>query len=146
MTEQRGGEMFSALTGGQDALAMLQRMERLKKLMGTVSAVPKEETVSLQEADTFSSRKENMISAAIPFLDQEYQREIYVIVRLMEMQRVLNGGLLEVREKQEIPPALRRQQMLRAVQGYLPEQEQKQLDTLLKMMTMREIMGREDKK
>ena len=87
-----------------------------------------------------------MLSAAIPFLDREYQRGLYVFVRLMEMKRVLGGGLLEARERQEELPALRRQKMLGAVQPYLSEREQRQLENILKMMAMREIMGREEGK
>ena len=87
-----------------------------------------------------------MISAAIPFLDQEYQREIYVIVRLMEMRRVLQGGFLEIREKQEEPSSLRRRKLLGAIQSYLPPEEQNQMATILKMMDMKELMGREEGK
>ena len=68
--EQKGGmEMLSALMGeqGKDALQMIQRMERLKRLMGTTQpqlpAVEKRE-----ETELFTrNRNENMISAAIPF-------------------------------------------------------------------------------
>lgn len=150
MAEKDNKEMLSALIGeqGQDALQMLQRMERLKKLMG--SAKPAESHVLAKKenaGDIFScSKKENMISAAIPFLDREYQKEIYVIVRLMEMRRVLEGEFLETRERQNDPPALRRQKLLQAIQPYLPEAERNQMETIIKMMTMKEIMGQEERK
>ncbi len=141
MPEQKKTELPSALAGS-DALALLQRMERLKRLMGTtISPAP-----GKKETPLSPSRREDMITAAIPFLDQEYQREIYVIMRLMELRRVLESGVLEVREKQDLPPALRRQQMLRAMQSHLPEGEQKQLDMLLKMMAVGEIIKQEEKK
>ena len=148
MAEQNGMELFSAITGGQDAVQMLQRMERLKRLMGT-NLPPKgaeERTEGRKELPFFHSSREEMLSAAIPFLDREYQRGLYVFVRLMEMKRVLGGGLLEARERQEEMPALRRQKMLGAVQPYLSEREQRQMENILKMMAMKEIMGREDGK
>lgn len=102
MAEQNSMEMLSALMGeqGQDAWQMLQRMERLKRLMGTAKPVAQAAPVEIKETgDIFArSKRENMISAAIPFLDREYQKEIYIIVRLMEMRRVLDGGLLEMRQ------------------------------------------------
>lgn len=150
MAEQNSMEMLSALMGeqGQDALQMLQRMERLKRLMGTAKPVAQAAPVEIKETgDIFArSKRENMISAAIPFLDREYQKEIYVIVRLMEMRRVLDGGLLEMRQKQEDPPALRRRNLLGAVQAYLPAEERNRMETILKMMDMREMMGREELK
>lgn len=150
MAEQNSMEMLSALMGeqGQDAWQMLQRMERLKRLMGTAKPVAQAAPVEIKETgDIFArSKRENMISAAIPFLDREYQKEIYIIVRLMEMRRVLDGGLLEMRQKQEEPPALRRRNLLGAVQAYLPAEERNRMETILKMMDMREMMGREELK
>lgn len=145
MAEKKEMEMLSALMGeqGKDALAMMQRMERLKRLMDTPK--PTEQLLPASEkkdgGELFArSRNENMIYAAIPFLNREYQRELYILVRLMEMRRVLQGDVLEAREKQEEPPHLRRRKMLQAVQTYLPQEEQNQLQNLLKMMDMREIM------
>ena len=150
MAEQNSMEMLSALMGeqGQDAWQMLQRMERLKRLMGTAKPVAQAAPAEIKETgDIFArSKRENMISAAIPFLDREYQKEIYIIVRLMEMRRVLDGGLLEMRQKQEDPPALRRRNLLGAVQAYLPAEERNRMETILKMMDMREMMGREELK
>lgn len=141
-------EMFSALLGGQgaDALQMIQRMERLKRLMGTPAAKPAENKIEIQENTFGRNRNESMISAAIPFLDQEYQRDLYIMVRLMEMRRMLSGGLLEAREKAEQPPAHRRRQMLGAMRPYLSQEERSQLDTIVKVMELRELMGREEMK
>ena len=138
-------EMLSALLGGQgaDALKMIQRMERLKRLLGTPAAKPEESRIEVQESSFGRNRNENMISAAIPFLDQEYQRDLYIVVRLMEMRQMLTGGLLEAREKPEQPPAYRRRQMLGAMRPYLSQEERSQLDTIVKVMELREIMKRE---
>lgn len=151
MTEKKtegNAEMLSALLGtqGQDALKMIQRMERLKRLMGTHAEKPAETKIEVQENTFGRNRNESMISAAIPFLDQEYQRDLYIMVRLMEMRRMLSGGLLEAREKAEQPPAHRRRQMLGAMRPYLSQEERSQLDTIVKVMELREIMGREEKK
>lgn len=146
MAEKNGMEMLSAWMGeqGQDALKMVGRLERLQRLMGSEAApsAPKKE-----EADLFiRSQNEAMITAAIPFLNQEYQRDLYIVVRLMEMRRVLEGGLLETRERQEEPTHLRQRKLLRAVQEYLPAAEKGRMQTLLKMMDMREFLEREGMK
>lgn len=145
MAEKNGMEMLSALMGeqGQDALKMMQRIERLQRLMGPKAAA-NPPVQKKEEGDLFArSRNENMITAAIPFLNQEYQRDLYIVVRLMEMRRVLGGGLLEARERQEEPPHLRQRKLLGAVQEYLPTEERNRMQTLLKMMDMKEIMERE---
>lgn len=147
MAEKNGMEMLSALMGeqGQDALKMMQRVQRLQRLMGPVVSKTSTPPVDKkEEGELFArNRNENMITAAIPFLNREYQRDLYIVVRLMEMQRVLSGGLLEARERQEEPSRLRQRKMLRAIQEYLPAEERNQMQTILRMMDMKEIMERE---
>lgn len=138
--------LFSEMLGeqGMEAFRMLERMERLRRLMGT--AVPPERAVVEQKETPESfgrNANENMIFAAIPFLDREYQRDLYVIVRLMEMRRVLSGEMLEARGRQEESPALRRRKLLGAVRPYLEQEQRRQLDTIVKIMDVREILRRE---
>ena len=140
MAEQKQMEMLSALMGeeGQDAAKMLLRMQRLQRLLGAPqdTALP---PAPQEEADVFSrSRRENMISAAIPFLNREYQKELYLVVRL---RRVMGGELLETRERQEEPLRLRQRKLLQAVEKYVSQQERGQVRLLLKMMDMKEILG-----
>ena len=141
MAEQKQMEMLSALMGeeGQDAAKMLLRMQRLQRLLGAPqdTALP---PAPQEEADVFS-RRENMISAAIPFLNREYQKELYLVVRLMELRRVMGGELLETRERQEEPLRLRQRKLLQAVEKYVSQQERGQVRLLLKMMDMKEILG-----
>ena len=150
MAEKDQMEMLSALMGeqGQDALQMMRRVERLKRLMGTAK-MAETAAVKLPEKknNIFSrSSQEEMITAAIPFLDWEFQKEIFVIVRLMEMRRVLQGGFLEMREKQQESATLRRRGMLRAIQPYLQQEEQNRMAMFLKLMDMKEIMGQGEEK
>ena len=140
MAEQKQMEMLSALMGeeGQDAAKMLLRMQRLLGAPQDTALPPAPQ----EEADVFSrSRRENMISAAIPFLNREYQKELYLVVRLMELRRVMGGELLETRERQEEPLRLRQRKLLQAVEKYVSQQERGQVRLLLKMMDMKEILG-----
>jgi hypothetical protein len=100
MGDQNGMELLSSLNGGQDTIQMLQRMERLKRLVGTGAAKQTEERGEVRpEGPVLRSRREDMLSAALPFLDREYRKGLYVFVRLMEMRRVLGEGSLEARER-----------------------------------------------
>ena len=136
-------EMLTEMLGekGQDALQMIRRMERLQRLMGTPKQENHTNIVSVEKG-SFRSDKEEMITAALPFLDREYQKEVYVMVRLMEMRRVLQGDLLELREKQELPAELRRRQMLGTIQPYLGQEERQQLERIVKIMDVKTIMGK----
>ena len=61
MADKNGMELFSTLDGGRDTIQMLQRMERLKKLMGTGEAKQREERVEVRQEGAFlRSRREDL--------------------------------------------------------------------------------------
>lgn len=114
------------------------RLERLRRLMGQDMPQPVQQFAPAVEEE--GEKQEKMLMAAIPFLDQEYQRDLYVVVRLMEMRRMLTGGVLQARSRDTLPPSVRRRQMLSAIRPCLSQGEQTRLDTLMRVMDAREIL------
>lgn len=114
------------------------RLERLRRLMGQDMPQPVQQSALAVEEE--GEKQEKMLMAAIPFLDQEYQRDLYVVVRLMEMRRMLTGGVLQARSRDTLPPSVRRRQMLSAIRPCLSQGEQTRLDTLMRVMDAREIL------
>lgn len=114
------------------------RLERLRRLMGQDMPQPVQQSAPAVEEE--GEKQEKMLMAAIPFLDQEYQRDLYVVVRLMEMRRMLTGGVLQARSRDTLPPSVRRRQMLSAIRPCLSQDEQTRLDTLMRVMDAREIL------
>ena len=114
------------------------RLERLRRLMGQDMPQPVQQSAPAVEEE--GEKQEKMLMAAIPFLDQEYQRDLYVVVRLMEMRRMLTGGVLQARSRDTLPPSVRRRQMLSAIRPCLSQGEQTRLDTLMRVMDAREIL------
>lgn len=153
MDEKLNSEQMKLLTGmmgaeGNDAVQMIDRIERLRRLLGNAE-VQKQQDIQVKENSALespfgSTQGENILFAAIPFLDREFQKNIFVAVRFMELRRVLEGTKLEAREKQEDPPGIRRHKMLRAIQPYLATEDKKQLDTMIKIMEVKEIMGHKE--
>lgn len=118
-----------------ELMQLAGRLARLRRLMGQ-EASPQPMPATEEEGE----KQEKVLMAAIPFLDQAYQRELYVVVRLMEMRRMLTGGMLQARSRDTLPPAVRRRQMLSAIRPCLSQNEQTQLDTLMRVMDAREIL------
>lgn len=141
--EEYGASWGEALQQSKESLQMLQRMERLRRLMG----MEQQETQPQEEGEhsIFSETKgEKILCAAIPFLDQEYQKDLYVVVRLMQMRRVLAGADLEARSKSTESPALRRRKMLSAIRSCLSEEEGRNLELVLKVMEARQILQKKE--
>ncbi len=94
---------------------------------------------------SFSNRQEKVIYAAIPFLDREYQKNLYVFVRLLEIRRILSQGeLLESRSRIREEPSIRRKQLLQAVKPYLSPTEKRSIDSIVKAMDMKYILDRKE--
>lgn len=121
-----------------ELLGLAGRLERLRRLMGQDMPQTAQQPVPTSAED--GEKQEKILMAAIPFLDQEYQRDLYVVVRLMEMRRMLTGGVLQARSRDTLPPSVRRRQMLSAIRPCLSQGEQTRLDTLMRVMDAREIL------
>ncbi len=157
MEEKMNGDqmkLLSQMMGGEgsDALQMLERIERMRRLFGSTEE-QKPQDIQVKETAVPDSpfgttQGEKILFSAIPFLDMEFQKNIFVVARFMELRRVLDGSQpqgaqLETREKQE-DPVYRRHNMLRAVRPFLATEEKRQIDTMLKIMEMRNIMERKE--
>ena len=80
------------------------------------------------------------IKAALPYLDERYQRNISIFIKLVEMQRLLEAygrRVIDMHARQD--PDWRRG-MLKAIRPHMPEEKQKQIDTLLNALSMQELM------
>lgn len=88
------------------------------------------------------SREVNILNAAIPFLDKDLQKQVYVTIKLMEMKNVQQVQPVHV-QSMEAPadPIKKRNGLLRAIQPYLTKEESKQIDLLTKLMEVRKFMS-----
>lgn len=152
MEDKLNSEQMKLLSGmmgaeGSDALQMIERLQRLRRLFGNTEEQKSQDIqvkeASMPESPFGSTQGENILFSAIPFLDLEFQKNIFVVVRLMELRRVLEGTKLEAREKQE-DPVFRRHKLLRAVRPFLATEEKNQIDTMLKIMEIRNVLDHKE--
>lgn len=119
-----------------------------KKQEGKQKQEEKKEEV-MEVTDPFSpSKPMKLVNAAIPFLDKEYQKNIFIAIRLMEMRRAMNTDMV-VMQRQEThreSSIERRNKMLAAMRPYLNHDERQKLDVLMKAMEMKKIFtaGKEE--
>ncbi len=137
--------LLGQLLGGQngDPQAIMQRVQRMSKLFNNSSSTP-------QNADAMPTKTrqgkgiEHILHAALPYLDTPYQKHMFMMSKLFEMQRVIGQReedvIMETREKAE-NPAERRMEMLKAIQPFLQDGEREQLNQMMRMVQMREIFS-----
>jgi hypothetical protein len=75
------------------------------------------------------------IKAAIPYLDCKYQKNMGIIVKLMEMDRLINHYTVLAAKSGED----KSREMLTAVKNELPEQSRPVADLLMKIMEIKNI-------
>lgn len=96
-----------------------------------------------EEPIEYYNPNENMriIKAAIPFLDREYQKSLFLAIKLMEMNREFDNGAmsLQCQSIREETSEKQREAMLKAIRGQMCEESGRRLDMVLKMMEVRKM-------
>ncbi len=120
----------------------VKQLQQIAKLLQNTE--PSDAYKNALPAGSSAPRTEEMLRAAIPFLDREYQKNISVMVLVMEASRILSQGTLQARSRQDRPPLVRRKQLLEAIRPYLSETEKQQADGMMRILKMREIWERSE--
>ncbi len=146
-TEMEKIKLLSQLMGQDipkesELLKMMETAKKMQKFFHTEETEHKMPISTKEDTTLFArTKEENMIYASIPFLDKEYQKYLYVIVRVLEMKRVLEGNeLLEVRSRTKDDPKKRRKNLLQAIRPYLTGEEKQKIDFVVKAMDIKNIM------
>lgn len=131
--------MLSQLMGGNNDPAELMKMVETAKMIGASMNSKEEKPIIKMEEEKskddgdIRNRQIKAINAALPFLDKEYQKGLFMVIKLMEINRFSPQGSIMAMEKGEDSPQKRRIEMINAFNGFLSVEEQKKLGTFLKM-------------
>ncbi len=94
----------------------------------------------------YETKNEGMkvLKAAIPFLNHEYQKNLFLAVKLLEMNEEFDSGALSlqcqsIREENDDE---QREAMLRAVRGQMSSENGRKLDIVLKMLEARRLASK----
>ncbi|NLK37077.1 MAG: hypothetical protein GX299_03220 [Epulopiscium sp.] len=155
--DKEKGKNISAMSQKDDGMDMdFMKMADTIKMFQTMMSVaennklPKNSAPEPEEEDDAlpfnMNRRERILQAAIPFLDQEYQRNLYIVVRLLEMKRVLGqeSVMLESRSRKVDDSHIRQRKLLNAVRPYLSGEEKARVDWMVKIMDMKTILERKE--
>ena len=113
------------------------------KSMGIIGGPQRSEMTAFENNDGYEltendggSEKLRVVKAAIPFLDREYQKTLFLAVKLMEMNENFDAGALSLQCQsiREQSDEEQREAMLRAVRGQLSGENGRKLDVVLKVM------------
>lgn len=104
-----------------------------------------------EDNDLFTGQQSNSqnegikaVKAAIPFLNNEYQKNLFLAVKLLEMNEEFDKGAMNLQTQSinEGSEDERRECMLRAIRGQLGIVNGKKLDVVLKMLEARKIAAK----
>ncbi|MCD8238000.1 MAG: hypothetical protein LUC92_01495 [Clostridiales bacterium] len=123
----------------------LERLAGLAKIINSFKAAEKSreninrETVLSacdfdKELDTPAIKT---IKAAIPYIDRRYRRELGVMVKLIEIDRLLNG--FRETGAMSLEKAGGNMEMLRAIVPNLPKENRQMGETLVKLLEIKSI-------
>ena len=89
--------------------------------------------------DNIFSRQINALMAAIPFLDSEYQRGIFILVKFLEYKRFMEERHLVSAQNTNDTDNFTR--MAAAIRMNLNDDEKRSFDNFYRILAMRKFMG-----
>lgn len=88
------------------------------------------------------TRQINALSAAIPFLDREYQKNIFIVVKFLEFKRFMEERpVVAMQSKENGFGILNINQMADAMRKNLNKEEQRNFDMLFKIFMLKNMTG-----
>lgn len=120
----------------------LERLAGLAKIInGLKAAEQTKEPVKKREKESYDLRLDTpalkTIKAAIPYIDRRYRRELGIMVKLIEIDRLLNGfkgaNAMSLESKGD------NMAMLRAIVPNLPSENRRMGETLVKLLEIKSI-------
>ena len=128
-SQQPDGDRIINAIAAAKSMGMLGGNQR----QGEITAF--ENNSDLTENDK-GSESIRVVKAAIPFLDREYQKTLFLAVKLMEMNENFDSNALSLQCQsiREQSDEGQQEAMLRAVRGQLSGENGRKLDVVLKVM------------
>ena len=140
--------------GGMDTEKILNALAAAKSMGMLGGSEVQEKRQDIVASDTqeyispaeYESQNEGIrvIKAAIPFLDREYQKNLFLAVKLIEMNEDFDSGAmsLQCQSIREGTDEEQREAMLKAVRSQLSNENGRRLDVVIKMMEARRLASR----
>ena len=121
-------------------LSAMKKVEKIKAFMDSQAKVDEAKPIAQKSDNIYDSNK--FIYASIPFLNEEYQRSIYIVVKLMELKRVFDMPVISIQSKTSQKSSFeRRRELLNTIREYIPKEDATKLDNILRFMEMRRLMN-----
>lgn len=135
--------------GYENLLKMMQMMKAMNEMnKQNASAVSEENNAAAKENapvffdDRFNTREIKILKSAIPFFEYRYQKNLAVMIKMIEMQRVMEYYKEKAVYISGIEnPSDWRKELMKAVRPHLESEKQNMLDLMLKFMEMQEAMS-----
>ena len=88
------------------------------------------------------TRQINAFNAAIPFLDREYQKNVFIIVKLLELKRFMEERpTVAMQSREKGGNFFNTGAMAEAVRKNLNEEEKRSFDMLYKIFMLKNLTG-----
>jgi hypothetical protein len=121
-------------------VAQMEKIISMVRLIKGLSDMETKIDGNEEEKPTYSEEVQalNAINAAVPYLDYKLRKPVGIMVKLIEMNRLINNfEVMSMGEGED--DASRKRKMLLAVREELDEKKRGMLDIFMRIMEIREI-------
>jgi hypothetical protein len=121
-------------------VAQMEKIISMVRLIKGLSDMENKIDGNEEEKPTYSEEVQalNALNAAVPYLDYKLRKPVGIMVKLIEMNRLINNfEVMSMGEGED--DASRKRKMLLAVREELDEKKRGMLDIFMRIMEIREI-------
>ena len=108
-----------------------------ESIMALKALFGKNSNISTAES---SGKLSDIISAAVPYMPSDKRRTAFYIAKLMEISQFGTGDITAL-ETPARDKRTRREEFLKSVSPYLSDSEKNGIETLIKVIELKKIMG-----
>ena len=120
----------------EDIMNAFEKAEKIKSLID----IPKIEEKPVKAQNI--NNNNDFIYAAIPFLNEEYQKSIYIAVKLMELKKAFDMPVISIQSKKPQKSSIeRKKELLNVLKSYMSKEDAVKIDNILRFIEMRKLIN-----
>ncbi len=120
----------------EDIMNAFEKVEKIKSFMDIQKV--EEKPVKTQNINN----NNDFIYAAIPFLNEEYQKSIYIAVKLMELKKAFDMPVISIQSKKPQKSSIeRKKELLNVLKSYMSKEDAVKIDNILRFIEMRKLIN-----
>ena len=125
-----------------DIISSIEKFKKFKSIIENTNKNTKNENNNNE-----NNKNNEFIYAAIPFINEEYQKSIYIAIKIIELKKIFDMNIpsisIQSKNKMEKTTFERRKELLNIIKKYISKEDADKIDNIIKIIELKKIINLE---